>query len=188
MPLNAQELRNCVSRGTLNDLLAELSFDADWLRIRSRAAPDKRLADEEMILRFFSFQIQGLDEYRTPLKNWLNETARLGRRLREPEIGRLREVWDRAISAALVWFEPTACFRRPGGKAINRALFDLTMFTAARCGKPMAIEKQEEFRETYNTLLVDDEFQDLISRSVDHKKRTDRRFTMWSHAMEQIGL
>lgn len=69
MPLNPQELRNCVSRGTLNDLLAELSFDGNWLKIRSRSAPDKRLADEEMILRFYSFQIQGLKEYRTPLKN-----------------------------------------------------------------------------------------------------------------------
>lgn len=188
MPLNAQELRNCVSRGTLNDLLADLSFDQDWLRIRSRTTPDRRLADEEMILRFFSFQIQGLSEYRTPLKTWLNETARLGRRMGEPEIGKLKDVWRRAISAALVWFEPSACFRRPSGKAINRALFDLTMYTAAQCGKSTALEKQQDFRETYSSLLGNDEFQDLISRSVDHKKRTERRFAMWNQKMGQIGL
>jgi hypothetical protein len=188
MPLNAQELRNCVSRGTLNDLLAELSFDERWLKIRSRAAPDKRLADEEMILRFFSFQIQGLIEYKTPLKNWLNETARIGRRFREPDISRMRELWTRAISSSLVWFKPVECFRRPGGKAINRALFDLTMDTASRCGEQMAIEKQNEFRATYANLLANDEFQDLISRSVDHKKRTERRFAMWNTAMESVGL
>ncbi len=188
MPLNPQELRNCVSRGTLNDLLAELSFDGDWLKIRSRSAPDKRLADEEMILRFYSFQIQGLKEYRTPLKNWLNETARRGRRLGEPEISHLKTIWNKAIAASLVWFEPSECFRRPGGKAINRALFDLTMFTAAKTGQERAVEKHAEFRSVYGALLSDEEFQDLISRSVDHKKRTDRRFELWTQAMTQIGL
>ena len=188
MPLNPQELRNCVSRGTLNDLLAELSFDGNWLKIRSRSAPDKRLADEEMILRFYSFQIQGLKEYRTPLKNWLNETVRRGRRLGESEISHLKTIWNKAIAASLVWFEPSECFRRPGGKAINRALFDLTMFTAARTGQERAVEKHAEFRSVYGALLSDEEFQDLISRSVDHKKRTDRRFELWTQAMTQIGL
>lgn len=41
MPLNAQELRNCVSRGALNNLLAELSFDQRWLSIRGKKVPDK---------------------------------------------------------------------------------------------------------------------------------------------------
>lgn len=188
MPLNAQELRNCVSRGSLNDLLAELSFDDRWLSIRARNAPDKRLADEEMILRFFSFQIQGLSEYRTPLKNWLSETARLGRRFSGNEIASLRDRWNTAISAALVWFQPTECFRRPGGKAINRALFDLTMATAAKTGEDKARLSLPDFRRTYGELLALEDFQDLISRSVDHKKRTDKRFEMWNLSMAQIGL
>lgn len=188
MPLNSQELRNCVSRGSLNNLLAELSFGERWLAIRGRKMPDKRLADEEIILRYFSFRLQGIEEYRTPLKKWLNDTARMGRRLGEAEIDSLRADWNNALGVALIWFDERECFRRPGGKAINRALFDLIMQTATKTASNAAIELREEFLETFSAMLSDDEFLDLISRSVDHKKRTDRRFEIWNEAMEGVGL
>jgi Protein of unknown function DUF262 len=188
MPLSAQELRNCVSRGSLNDLLEELSFENSWLLIRGRKSPDKRLADEEMILRYFSFQIQPRQDYRTPLKNWLNDTAKSGRRLNQQSIADLKLKWQNSTQVALTWFSPSACFRRPGGKAINRALFDLVMYTASQTSITVAQIKKDEFNAKFAEILNNDEFQDLISRSVDHKKRTERRFEMWLSTMAQIGL
>jgi len=188
MPLNSQELRNCVSRGSLNNLLADLSFGENWLAIRGRKSPDKRLADEEIILRYFSFRIQGVEKYRTPLKNWLNDTARSGRRLSDAEIAALRNDWLKALDIALTWFDHKNCFRRPGGKAINRALFDLIMHTATETNIATAIAIKDRFLDKFAELLNDDDFQDLISRSVDHKTRTDKRFGQWKGAMRQIGL
>lgn len=188
MPLNAQELRNCVSRGRLNELLAELSFGEGWLSIRGKRAPDKRLADEEMILRYFSFYIQGIEAYRTPLKGWLNETARLGRKFSDARIDELRLRWETALSVALTWFSPKECFRRPGGRAINRALFDLVMYTASKTSPQDAVLKRVDFLQAYGEIISDDVFDDLISRSVDHKKRTDLRFSIWNERMTGIGL
>jgi Protein of unknown function DUF262 len=186
MPLNAQELRNCVSRGSLNDLLAELSFSENWLEIRGRKLPDKRLADEEIILRYFSFHVQGRDKYRTPLKKWLNDTAREGRRFDDEQIARLRVDWLNAIEVSLSWFEPRQCFRRPGGKSINRALFDLIMHTASKTDLESAMTVRDDFLIRFYNMLIDEEFIDLISRAVDHKKRTDRRFEIWNTAMDEI--
>ena len=45
MPLNAQEIRNCMYRGRLNDLLGELAEYGPWLSILGKKAPDKRLRD-----------------------------------------------------------------------------------------------------------------------------------------------
>ncbi|MEC8580762.1 MAG: DUF262 domain-containing protein [Pseudomonadota bacterium] len=188
MPLNAQELRNCVSRGSLNNLLAELSYGESWLAIRGRKKPDKRLADEEMILRFFAFHTQSLATYKTPLKNWLNTAARKGRKLSEEEISDLRQIWNEALSVALVWFEPSRCFRRPESKAINRALFDLIMKTAASVDLEVAEQKFTDFNNAFSTIMADEDFQDLISRSVDHKSRTEKRFAMWNQTMAEIGL
>ncbi len=188
MPLNAQELRNCVSRGVLNNIVADLSFDVQWLKIRGRKAPDKRLADEEIILRFFAFQFRNVLPYRTPLKNWLNDAARIGRKLSAEREADMRGVWTQAIENVLVWFKPEEAFRRPGGKAINRALYDLTMYTASDSPRAIAIEKRKPFREKYLDLLTNEEFLDLISRSVDHKKRTERRFELWTAEMSKIGL
>lgn len=62
------------------------------------------------------------------------------------------------------------------------------MFTASHVDAQTASAKSADFNLAYEDLLEDEEFLDLISRSVDHKKRTDRRFEMWLEKMRQIGL
>lgn len=179
VPLNAQELRNCIYRGAFNELLADLTFGDEWLKILGRKKPDKRLRDEELILRFFAFSVLGVDSYRTPLKHWLNAAAKAGRSLNNAQVVKLNKQWSDALTVVAEWFKPTETFRRPGSKAINRALFDLIMYTAKSVSVDAAKEKSEQFRKMYSELLSDEEFSDLISRAVDHTTRTKRRFSLW---------
>ena len=55
IPLNAQELRNCILRGPLVDLINKLAGYRLWLDILNRQEPDRRMRGEELILRFFAF-------------------------------------------------------------------------------------------------------------------------------------
>lgn len=183
VPLNAQELRNCVHRGTLNELLGELVSGKDWLRILKKKAPDKRLRDEELVLRFFAFHELGLNTYRTPMKNWLNDASKCGRKFSADKIEELRDLWRNAIEVSLIWFDAEQCYRRPGSKALNRALFDLISQTAKATDPNVAHDARDGVRAAFDTLLMDEEFMDLISRAVDHKKRTERRFALWDQAM-----
>jgi hypothetical protein len=189
-PLNAQELRNCVMRGSLNDLLKDAATYEPWLQILGRSEPDKRMRDEELILRFFAFHINGVDSYRTPQKHWLNETAKAGRNYSEQKSQELYRTWTNAIDVALNWFEPSECFRRlPLGKSktINRALFDLILHKASATNPNDARLMREKIKEIYiNLLSGDKEFNDLISRAVDHTKRTKRRFEIWTDATKNI--
>ena len=140
------------------------------------------MRDEELVLRFFAFWMNGVEAYRTPQKHWLNDTAKAGKKLSEGKIAELDSVWKKAIHASLEWFKPAECFRREGvgrTRAINRALFDLVMHSAARVGPEQARNVSKQFRKKYTDLLRNEEFIDLISRAVDHKKRTIRRFAMW---------
>ena len=183
MPLNSQELRNSISRGSLIDLLGRLATHRPWLKILNRRHPDKRMRDEELILRFFAFHILGLDGYRTPQKNWLNDVASGGRGYSNEEIERLASVWRRAIRNCLLVFDPNECFRRlplNGRQVINRALMDLTMYSLKGVRKNVVEKKATEFYRRYTALIKDDEFADLITRSIDHKSRTMRRFELWS--------
>ena len=181
VPLSAQELRNCIFRGALNDLLGELAAEPTWLAVMNKKSPDKRLRDEELILRFFAFHTLGVQSYRTPLKNWLNDAADRGRRLSGADVARLKGVWLDALANVLELFDPSEAFRREGSKAINRALFDLTMFTVSRTTSKECATARTPFRSAYSTLLSsNDEFQDLIGRAVDHTKRTERRFQIWT--------
>ncbi len=186
VPLNSQELRNCIYRGALNDLLKEAVNNKDWLSILGKKTPDKRMRDEELVLRFFAFQLSGLESYRTPLKHWLNAVAKEGMKYPQNKIAELHDIWNNALRCSLTWFEPQECYRREGSKSINRALYDLVAFHAASVTPEIALQTKDRFRNAYNELLANEEFQDLISRSVDHTKRTKRRFQMWDEAFEGI--
>lgn len=192
IPLNAQELRNCIYRGSLNSLLTVLSEHRPWLNIFGRKTPDKRLRDEELILRFFAFHIHGFDSYKTPQKHWLNEAANQGRKYSDNYIEELSDLWQSTISKCLQIFEPKSCFRRvsPDSKSnvINRAMMDLTMRTVSNIPENKIKEKSALFRRLYKKILKDDEFQDLVNKSVDHKSRTLRRLEIWIEKLESHVL
>jgi hypothetical protein len=186
VPLNAQELRNCVYRGSLNSMLEEASEYPPWLDILGRKKPDARLRDEELILRFFAFDQQGLETYRTPLKHWLNDAAKAGQKYSEDKISNLLSLWKKTIEICLILFDARECFRRENSRSINRALFDLIASSAKNMTQAQAENIRTSFRAAYADLEENEEFQDLISRSVDHTKRTKRRFEIWNEQMAGI--
>ena len=183
MPLNAQELRNSISRGPLINLLGKLATQKKWLNILNRDKPDNRMRGEELILRFFAFYLHGLESYRTPQKRWLNDAATKGRGYSDAEISRLHQVWENTLYKCLLVFKPLECFRRlplTERPVVNRALMDLTMSSLVNVSEDTVKQNAEEFYRRYLSILTTEEFHDLITRSVDHKSRTLRRFELWS--------
>jgi hypothetical protein len=180
VPLNAQELRNCVYRGKLNEYLKDATEFRPWLEILGKRHPDVRLRDEELVLRYFAYQRLGILSYRTPQKHWLNEAAKIGRSMSDREVERFKLSWENAISVCRVWFNEKECFRKRGSKSINKALFDIVMQTASKNTIETAIENREAFRDFYFKIIDDEEFSDHISRAIDHKRRVLRRFAIWN--------
>lgn len=191
VPLNAQELRNCVYRGSLVDLVQKLVYYKPWLKILRRSEPDRRMKADELVLRFFAFQNKGVKEYRTPQKYWLNDVAKDGQQLSAERMLTLEELWNTTIDNCLKLFSADACFRRPlaGKKSapLNKALFDLQMWSLSHRSSNIIIANKELFQSLYVELFNNEEFVDLISKSVDHKSRTLRRFEIWSNHFAVIS-
>ena len=133
MPLNAQEVRHCVYRGALNDLLHSLAKDPVWMGLLGTTEPHRRMSDCELILRFFALR-RTLPKYSPPLKKLLNDYMRSQRQVDESGVEQLREAFlsaVRPVSAAL----GQNAFRRlfmKGDKVSmdrtpNRAVFDVQM-------------------------------------------------------------
>ena len=178
-PLSALELRNCIYRGGLNDLLIELAGLPSWLKFTGRREPDARMGDEELILRYFSFYIHGFENYKIPLKSWMNNTALEGKKFDEKQIAQLREHWLSMLDVCCALFEPKECFRRPQSRSINKALFDLVAFSATKIQSNEVQKIRTHFRKGYFEIFDNEDFDDLISRAIDHKSRTQRRFEIW---------
>jgi len=53
--LKPQEIRNCVYHGEFNSLLFDINKDLSWRKVLGTNIEDARMADLELILRFFAF-------------------------------------------------------------------------------------------------------------------------------------
>ncbi len=178
-PLNPQELRNCIYRGTFNDAIIEMNKDKRWRKIIGKPKVDQRFRDVELVLRFFAFKIYGVDKYRSPLKNWLNDLAKEGRNFGEQKIERCFEDWDLMLTNMSSWFSPRECFRRKGKSLLNRGIFDLMSQVAVNytSGEPEAV--RAAVRQAYYDALDDENYLEVTSKSIDHKSRTISRFSIW---------
>jgi len=160
----------------------------NWLEILGRKKPDKRMRGEEIILRYFAFQNLGLETYRTPLKNWLNDAAKNDQDATPERLDVLEKSWENMLAVATTLFSPSECFRRPKSKPINKSLFDLIAHTSSSISLEQANQNRTRFRQEYYQLIETEEFEDLISRAVDHKKRTARRFQIWQEQFGWLGI
>jgi hypothetical protein len=69
--LVGQEIRNCVYHGSFNDLLCKLNEYHNWRKIFGNDIHHKRQKDVELILRFFSFYVNG-EKYSRPIKDFMS--------------------------------------------------------------------------------------------------------------------
>lgn len=86
----------------------------------------------------------------------------------ENKIPGLRASWQGILTNAKMLFEANECFRRPKSKPINKALFDLVSYSVTQFDRKKLIENRRRYRDSYYNLLDSDEFDDLITRSIDH--------------------
>lgn len=69
--LEAQEIRNGVYMGSLNELLGKLNADKDWRDILGKPRDDPRMKDREMILRYMALFHEEAS-YAPPMKKFLS--------------------------------------------------------------------------------------------------------------------
>lgn len=75
--LKPQEIRNCVYHGKFNTLIMNLNRDTNWRMLYGSDVEDSRMADVELVLRFFAmldlFQGSEITIKQISLKKYLNE-------------------------------------------------------------------------------------------------------------------
>jgi hypothetical protein len=72
-PLKPQEIRNCVFRGGMVDLLRRANQDKNWRKLIGKSTFDRHQKDVELVLRVFALAY-GLNKYDKPMKEFLNKS------------------------------------------------------------------------------------------------------------------
>jgi hypothetical protein len=195
MQLNEQEIRNCVSRGPFNDLLAELEKDPTWRKVKGGSAPEGRFKEREMILRFLAFANR-LQQYTGSLKRFLNES--MGQYApREPQdlkahsnlfkqtVQNIYAVFGKE-SARLYVLDPDS---NDGSwdKKFSITAFDMQAAALMNRSTAKVQQAAEQLRELFiYTMLTDKELQDAISKRTGSTSQTKIRWSRFRELTDPI--
>jgi hypothetical protein len=199
VPLNDQELRNCIYRGPHNDLLISLSEDKDYQWLMGFKGPQNRMKDVEYVLRFAAFYHSTYLNYRPPMKRFLNEDMQKFRNASKQEQEKLRSAFKTAVALvrsllgehAFHRFYPGEDKENPDGywepKKFNASLYDILMWSFADKDKNQVMANLDAIREALIVLMSEDDFFiEAIELSTSAYKMVRRRFDIWRQTLDAI--
>jgi len=196
VPLNPQELRNCVYRGPFNDMLGRLERYPDWLRVMRLDAPDKRMRDRELILRFFALYDR-YNKYAPPMKRFLNIEMQERRNASARQIKEYESLFKNVVRMVLSVFGDHAFMRfvlgdesDPNGHwegRTNFALYDVVMYSFAQYEERDVVPRSEAIAEALMQLMTtDEEFVQAITYNTSQKDVLRTRISIWENRLRQI--
>ncbi|WP_300394103.1 DUF262 domain-containing protein [Henriciella sp.] len=197
--LNDMELRNCIYRGSYNDLLEELSKHPVLLKIRGEELPDKRMWDRQLLLRFFAMWRKTHLHFRSPMKQFMNHEMQVYRHASPEQIDEMRRVFSNAIQIAWDVFGENA-FRRytPPAEAgdrgrwdnrgrFNVALWDTVLYVFTFFERRQVLPVADAVREEFLDVMTNDQtFVDYIGRTTDKTDRIRYRAETWRKRIEPL--
>jgi hypothetical protein len=198
IPLNDQELRNCIYHGPYNQLLIELSQDPDYQFLMGLKGPEKRMKDVEYVLRFASFFHATYLKYKPSMARFLNEDMKKYRKISSADAADLRKAFKTSVVLVRSLLGSNA-FKRyyrgkdqsPGGrwepKKFNASLYDVLMYGFSGADKNQVMSNLDAIHEALLVLMTEDQgFIDSIELSTSAVKMVKYRFDALRKTFESI--
>lgn len=165
--LKAQEIRNCVYQGKCNDLLFELNKYGPWQMVLGIDAEDSRMADMELILRYFAMrdlhnrregQLKQIN-----LAKYLNQYMSDKTNSSEEDIYNMRQDFIKMIDKSCELFGEDAFKNLKDGTEnfvgkINPAIFDAVSVATSYAIQAGYEFTEEDYLEKYRSLIKNKEF------------------------------
>lgn len=201
MSATDQEIRNSVYRGKFNDLIKSLANTKRWLNALGKTKLDKRMKDEELILRFFAINENYL-YYKAPIRTFLSKYAcektfsqqdgkNIRKKISSDEVAHLSHLFEETIDKVTAVFGEHAFRAYIDGeweKRINRPLFDAITLVFSKLSLSDLLAKSSDIKNKLIELYKDDRFIQATSGSKAHKRSFVKRVKMFSIALSEIGL
>ncbi|WP_460429107.1 GmrSD restriction endonuclease domain-containing protein [Amycolatopsis oliviviridis] len=185
-PLNAQEIRHCMSKPRSREILRQMTHTPEFSMATNGLTDHIRMNDREMALRFAAFYILGLDDYmRNPaMETFLMRATQLldnSDKFADTDVERLKAAFVKAMSNTHLVFGEHA-FRKwakhaHGRSPINRALFETWSIAMARHeAGDLARRKDAIVAAARERMTSDIDYLDSITSSTADRRRVRYRF------------
>jgi len=152
--LTSMEIRRAVYAGTFLKMLEELNNNVNWKKIIGKKENDKRFRDVEWILRFFAFYLVNYNDYKEPLKTYLNNIME---KFKDRKDENWKNVFENTCNKVISALGEKP-FHIPKGR-LNLAVLDSILVAVAKNQK-LTID---DIREKFNELKNDEEYKTVVT-------------------------
>lgn len=195
--LTEQELRNCLYRGNLNDMIKDLRNNQQLLNILKLDKPHKRMDDAELILRYFALSRHFNEEevkingYKGIMKTFLNAYMDENKTISGERVEELRQKFNDTLNKVFSIFGINSFKRIEADGSyypwINKAIYDFIMLSFERYDLESLLAKKSEIIEALKKCINEDkDFEDSITVGTSEPKRLEYRLRIWLHQMDII--
>ncbi len=179
--LHPQEIRACVYRGKLNDLLAQLARNSDWRKIYGTR--NSRKKDEEIILRFLALFHHG-SGYQRPMKGFLNKFMQEHQNPPDELCKNFRDSFENTIKSVAEILGGRAL--RPT-RNLNVSVADAVLVGLAHRVRKGPITDPESLRKANKRVLEKLKSEELYSIGTTNKDRVNRRIELARCEFESVS-
>jgi hypothetical protein len=185
-PLNAQEIRHCMSKPRSREILKRMTHAPEFSKATSGLTDHIRMNDREMALRFAAFHVLGLAEYlRNPvMESFLMRATKIldnPAELSDNAAEDLVAIFVKAMSNAHLIFGDNAFRKWPkhayGRSPINRALFETWSTAMAKYDAVDLVRRKTDIVSAARGRMTSDiQYLDSITSSTADRRRVSYRF------------
>ena len=199
VPLNDQEIRNCIYRGPLNDLLKKLVKNAEFLRLQGQSEPHERMKDAERVLRFFAFSDTQIQNYKPKIRTFLNDYMQQNQNMGSEKLDEKESLFKKCTELCATVFGKELTGRKwarsdeddPDGKqsaTFNEGIFDAQMFGFIDYEKRDIVPLAQVVRDAYIDLSASGSFADTTLTDTYGHVNTKKRMELWMRKLrESVG-
>lgn len=180
-PLQPQEIRACVYRGKLNELLSDLATNDHWRSVYTSRSLRKK--DEEIILRFLALYYD-ISDYERPMKQFLNDFMDKHQNPTDDLCGRFRRTFEDSIAVVSNVLTPAAL--RPE-RALNVSVADAVIVGLAHRLERGPISDPGGLRTAHERLLDQLREGELYTTGTTNKDRVAKRIELASRVYESVA-
>lgn len=195
--LNDMEIRNCVFRGPLNDLIKDLARNGDFVKCVNQAGLARRMHDRGLVLRFLAFYERTHLKCRLGLKRFLNEFLETYKTAASHKIDEYRRAFGESMKMALTVFGEQG-FRlkkdprngstsREWNTRVNAAVFQCVATAFLDYSRSQVTQAADRIYEEYVHLVTNDErWVDSVRRATGERRRLAYAFETWRGRLREV--
>lgn len=178
--LQPQEIRVALYHGKLVGVLQALNEEPAWRSLYGKKS--RRLKDMEMILRFLAFYYHQ-DQYRSPMKDFLNRYMASNRDLERQSATDLGDVFRSVVTLLAETVGPRAF--RPV-RAVNAAAIDSIMTGIAMRVATGPIKRKATVSDCYDRLIGNRAFLDAINTGTSQEANVSTRLRLAANTFSRV--